>query len=279
MKPMKVLISIDMEGVAGVATARQVVPDRADYAVGRALMTQEANAAVAGAFEGGAAEVLVNDSHGPMDNLVGEQLDPRVSYVVGSPKPLVMMEGLTPDTGVALLVGYHAGPEETVGALAHTYSGTAFAGIRLNGEPLTELWLNALLAAAEGVPVGLVTGDDVICRVAEKLLPGVVTVPVKTSLGVSAALTLHPQAARTAIREGAAAAVVAAGEGSLSLPPVPTELVLEAELRQAAAAELVARVPGTERLSARTVRRVVRDPRELLDVIDVWARLVSSLQA
>jgi D-amino peptidase len=273
---MKVLISVDMEGVAGVATPRQVVPDRVDYPVGRALMTEEANAAVAGALDGGATDVLVNDSHGPMDNLIGEQLDPRASYVVGSPKPLVMMEGLEQSTGVALLVGYHAGPDETVGVLAHTYSGAAFAGLQLDGEPLTELWLNTLLAASYGVPVGLVTGDDAICRLAEKLLPGVVTVPVKTALGYSAARSLHPQAARAAIRQGAAEAVRRAG--SLDVPWVPAEQVLEVELRHVMAAEAVARVPGTERRGPRTVRRSVQGPRELLDVLDVWARLAASAQ-
>jgi len=149
----------------------------------------------------------------------------------------------------------------------------------LNGEQLTEMWLNVLLAAAVGVPVGMVTGDDAICTAADKLLPGVVTVPVKTAIGLTAARPRHPAAAREAIREGAAAAVGAVREGLLRPIAVPTQLVLEAELRPNGAAEQAVRVPGTERTGARTVRRSMRDPKELLDVIDVWASLVSAYLA
>jgi len=276
---MNVLVSVDMEGVAGVASRGQVMPGRPDYGVGRALMTGEANAAAAGAFDAGADAVLVNDSHGPMDNLVGEDLDRRVSYVVGSPKPLVMMEGLDHATGVALLVGYHAGPQEEQGVLAHAYSGLAFADLLLNGASLTELELNALLAAAYGVPIGLVTGDDAICLLAEKVLPGVVTVPVKTAIGLTAARSLHPEAAREAVCAGAALAVSAARQGLVRPMAIPTELVVEAELRPHGAAELVARVPGTERVGARGVRSVVRDPHELLDVVTVWAELTAAYLA
>src|SRR6202451_568516 len=104
-----VLISVDMEGVAGIATRQQTNPAGRDYPTARALMTAEANAAIAGAFDGGATAVVVNDSHGPMDNLLGEQLDPRAEYVVGDPKPLDMVQEVTAQTGVVLFVGYHAG--------------------------------------------------------------------------------------------------------------------------------------------------------------------------
>ena len=151
-----------------------------DYPVARVLMTGEANAAIAGAFDGGATSVVVNDSHGPMDNLLGEQLDPRANYVVGDPKPLDMVQEVTPQTGVVLFVGYHAGAADPSGVLAHTYSGAAFADVRLNGRSISEAELNGLMAADAGVPVGLVTGDDVICAAIEKVFPGVVTVAVKT---------------------------------------------------------------------------------------------------
>jgi D-aminopeptidase len=116
-----VLISVDMEGVAGVATRQQTIPAGRDYPIARALMTAEANAAVAGAFYGGATSVVVNDSHGPMDNLLGEQLDPRADYVVGDPKPLDMVQEVTPQTGVVLLVGRqgarHRADRHVLGAL------------------------------------------------------------------------------------------------------------------------------------------------------------------
>jgi D-amino peptidase len=270
-----VLISVDMEGVAGVATRQQVRPDGHDYPIARALMTGEANAAIAGAFDGGATSVVVNDSHGPMDNLLGEQLDPRAEYVVGDPKPLDMVQEVTPQTGVVLFIGYHAGAADPSGVLAHTYNGRGFADVRLNGHPVSEAELNGLMAAAVGVPVGLVTGDDVICAVAENAFPGVVTVPVKTAVGRTAARSKHPAAARKAITAGAARAVAAAASGAIRPVPVPGELAIEVELRPSGAAELAALVPGAERTGAAGVRFRAASPSQAMDVLVVWSVLVS----
>jgi D-amino peptidase len=271
-----VVISVDMEGVAGIATRQQVRPDGRDYPIARALMTAEANAAIAGAFDGGATSVVVNDSHGPMDNLLGEQLDPRAEYVVGDPKPLDMVQEVTPQTGVVLFVGYHAGAADPSGVLAHTYSGAMFADVRLNGRPISEAELNALMAAAAGVPLGLVTGDDVICAAAEKAFPGVVTVAVKTALGRTAARSKHPAAARQAITAGAARAVAAAASGAIRPVPIPGELAIEAELRPNGAAEMAVLVPGTERAGTATVRYQAASPRQAMDVLIVWSRLAAS---
>jgi D-amino peptidase len=271
-----VLISVDMEGIAGIATRQQVMPDGRDYPLARALMTAEANAAVAGAFEGGATSVVINDSHGPMDNLLGEQLDQRADYVVGSPKPQSMMQEVTPGTAVVLFVGYHAGAADPTGVLAHTYSSAGFADVRLNGSPVSEAELNGLIAAAAGVPVGLVTGDDVICALAEKAFPGVVTVPVKTAIGRTAARSKHPSAAREALTAGAARAVQNAASGAIRLLPIPSQLVIEADLAVGGAAELAVLVPGTQRAGARTVRRAVTSPREAMDVLTVWYTLTSA---
>jgi D-amino peptidase len=268
-----VLISVDLEGVAGIATRQQTIPAGRDYPIARALMTAEANAAVAGAFDGGATSVVVNDSHGPMDNLLGEQLDPRADYVIGDPKPLDMVQEVTPQTGVVLLVGYHAGAADPVGVLAHTYSGV-FADVRLNGRSISEAELNALMAADAGVPVGLVTGDDVICAVAEKAFPGVVTVPVKTSLGRTAARSKHPVAARQAIAAGAERAVAAVASGTIQPIPVPRELAIEVELRLNGAAELAVKVPGTERTGTSSVRYQADSPRVAMDVLIVWSTLI-----
>lgn len=272
---MDVLISVDMEGVAGIATRQQIHPGGRDYPIARALMTAEANAAVAGAFDGGATSVVVNDSHGPMDNLLGEQLDQRADHVVGDPKPLDMVQEVSPQTGVVLFVGYHAGAADPAGVLAHTYSGGGFADVRLNGRSIGEAELNALMAAVAGVPVGLVTGDDVICAVAEKAFPGVVTVQVKTALGRTAARSKHPVAARQAIAEGAARAVANAASGTIRPVPIPGELAVEVELRVNGAVEMAARVPGTERTGVSSVRYQAASPREAMDMLIVWSALAS----
>jgi D-amino peptidase len=270
---MDVLISVDMEGVSGIATVQQIDPAGRGYGSACVLMTAEANAAVAGAFAAGATSVLVADSHGPMDNLISDQLDPRADYVVGSPGALDMIQELTSRTGVLLLVGYHAGGGATAGVLAHSYDGLGFADVRLNGRSITEAELNALIAAAEGVPVGLLTGDDVICALAKDTLPGVITVPVKTALGSTAARCKHPVVACEAIQEGAARAVALARAGGLVPLAVPSELAVEVDLRPIGAAEIAARVPGAVRTGAGTVAYSAAHPREVIDILMIWSVL------
>ncbi|MFC7714013.1 M55 family metallopeptidase [Nonomuraea recticatena] len=207
---MRVYISIDMEGVTGIATMDQVVRGGHGYPRSQRLMTAEANAAIEGAFEAGADSVLVNDSHGTMDNLLHEELDPRARLIFGTPKLDCMAEGIAAEHDVAMFLGYHAAAGSP-GVLAHTYS-SHFYEVRLNGRPVSEAEVNALQAAAVGVPVGLLTGDDVICGVAEKAFPGVRTVAVKVAHGHTAADSLSPAEARRLIREAAAETV--RGRGS-----------------------------------------------------------------
>lgn len=268
---MRVLISVDMEGVAGIATRRQIIPGRDDYEAGRHLMTHEATAAVEGAFLGGASEVVVNDSHGPMDNLLGTLLDPRAEYVVGSPKPLGMVECLEEGIDMLMLVGYHAGPDSTHGVLGHSFSSAAFKDLRLNDASLTEAELNGLVAGSFEVPVGLVTGDAETCDHAKSLFRGAVTVPVKSGIGVTAARTVNPSVARERIRAGAAQAVRHIRHLSpLTCPPT---LRLVAEFRQHGAAETAALLPGTSRLSASEVTYDAATPPEALSVIMAWSYL------
>lgn len=272
---MDVLISVDMEGVSGVATVQQIHPNGRDYQHARALMTAEANAAVAGAFDGGATSVLVVDSHGSMDNLLSDNLDERADYIVGSPGPLDMIQELSSRTDVLLFVGYHAGGGDAVGVLAHSFSGTGFTDVRLNSRSVAEADLNALIAASFGVPVGLLTGDDIMCATAEKNFPGIVTVPVKTALGTTAARNKHPAAACAAISEGAARAVAGALAGALVPINVPNELDLEVDLRPIGSAEIAARVPGTVRSGPVTVRHSVPDPRTAIDILTIWPILAN----
>jgi D-amino peptidase len=233
---------------------------------------------VAGAFDGGATSVVVVDSHGPADNLAADRLDPRAELINGDPKPLDMVQGISADTGVVLFVGYHGG-SESLGVLGHTFSGGAFTDVRLNGASATEAELNALVAGELGVPVGLVTGDDVTCSLAEKAIPGVVTVAVKAAVGRTAARSLHPTAACAAIVAGAAQAVSLAVAGELHPVRVPAELVVEADLRPSGAAELVALVPGTARTGSRTVRFEASTPREAVDVLIVWSVITAQYAA
>lgn len=268
---MRVFISVDMEGVAGVATFDQIIRGGSGYPRAQALMTAEANAAVRGAFAAGATEVLVNDSHGTMDNLLHDQLDARARVLFGAPRPSCMVQGLTRDDDVALFVGYHAAAGAD-GVLAHTYSSN-FTELRVNGAPMTEAEVNGLLAASLGVPVAVVTGDDQICQVARKAFPGVTAVEVKKATGYSAADSLAPATACELIERSVTEALTSAGE--MRAQPLPGELAVEVDFASPLGADFAAAVPRTERLSARTLRGTVDDTDDLMRLIMAWYYLAS----
>jgi D-amino peptidase len=269
-----VFISIDMEGIAGIAHLQQVIRGTDDFQASRELMTDEANAAVAGAFEGGATAAVVNDSHGDMYNLLAERMDPRAELLIGSPKVLSMMQGFGSDFHVALFIGYHAAAGTQAAVMDHTYSGRLLYEVRLNGEPVTEAELNAAFAGTYGVPVGLVTGDDKICAVSAKKIPGIRTVAVKEAFGRNVARSMHPQAARDAIRKAAAEAV--AGREELAAYTVDPPIVLEADIANTSATDLCALAPATDRVGPRTVRFETEDFIEAFRCLLAWVYLGAS---
>ncbi|WP_158891307.1 M55 family metallopeptidase [Amycolatopsis anabasis] len=272
---MRVYVSVDMEGVAGVATADQVTRGGHGYPRAQRLMTAEANAAIAGAFDAGAEDVLVNDSHGTMDNLLPDELDQRARLLLGEPKSEDMAAGIAAEHDVALFLGYHAAAGAP-GVLAHTYS-TDFFGVRLNSRPVSEAELGALQAAAVGVPVGLVTGDNVLCDLVRTRIPRAFTAEVKTAYGYSAADSLSPAQACDRIRSQSAQAVAKATD--LPAAEIPGVLDLEIDLHTTNAAALAARIPGTRRVADRTVLRSCADPTELVDFIIVCDQLAGSPSA
>ena len=271
----KVFISIDMEGIAGVVHRKQVTRGIDDYDVGRELMTEEANAAIAGAYEGGAEHVVVNDSHGDMFNLLPDRLDPRAEVILGTPKvPLSMMQGFDDEFGLALFIGYHASAGTEAAVLDHTYYGRILYEVRVNGEPWSEASLNAALAGTYGVPVGLVTGDDKACAEAAKQIPTVRTLAVKEALGRGVAKTLHPQVARGSIRRAAAEVVSNPSELRPFRPDPP--FVLEADVLNTGIAELCALAPGCERVGPRTLRFQTESFPEAFRCLICWTYLGES---
>src|SRR5688500_1854633 len=160
-RPLRIFISVDMEGIGGIGTPAMTNATGKDYALGRKLMTDEVNAVVAAIFQRGPADVLVNDSHGDMQNLLHTELDPRVTYVQGAVKPYGMVEGLDSTFDGAIFVGYHARAGTPNGFLAHTGTGSV-KGLWLNGVEAGEGDLNAAYAAAVGVPVLVASGDSAV---------------------------------------------------------------------------------------------------------------------
>ncbi|MDI7274470.1 MAG: M55 family metallopeptidase [Anaerolineae bacterium] len=255
---MRVYISADLEGISGVVDGVQTNDAEKEFERARRLMTGEVNAAIAGAFAGGASEVLVNDAHGSMRNILIEELDARAELVTGSPKPCSMLEGLDEGCGVAFLVGYHAQAGSRLGILNHTYSGRVFQ-VKLCGRSMGETGLNAAVAGAYGVPVGLVTGDDVVIEEARQLFAPTATVAVKRAVARSAARCLPPGVARQRIEAAAAEAVRNPGRPFLVPPP----LVLEITFVRSDQADMAEMIPGAERLDGRTVRYRQDDMRAL----------------
>ncbi|MGI5490175.1 M55 family metallopeptidase [Microtetraspora malaysiensis] len=269
---MRVFISIDMEGVAGVATLDQTVRGGNGYPRAQRLMTAEANAAIRGAFDAGADEVVINDSHGTMDNLLQDELDPYAQVVIGAPKALSMMQGITPGDAVAFFVGYHASAGDQ-GTLAHSFSGN-FTQIRLDGHPVGELEINGLYAASLGVPVGLVTGDDIVCAAAEKAFPGAQVVAVKEAAGFQSASSLHPTVAAERIRLAAHEAVITCAE--LACRQVPDTIRVEIDFASPLACDYAMSVPEARRVGGRTMEREVRSATDLLRLISACVYLTSN---
>jgi D-amino peptidase len=257
---VKVYVSVDMEGIAGVNHPNPTRRDDRGYPNAVELMTGETNAAIEGAFDGGATEVLVNDSHGGMYNLSQLGLDPRAHLLQGQ-KAWSMVEGAGPDRGfgVALFVGYHARAGDPKGTIAHTYSGRLVRST-LNGRPVGESGLNAIALGAWGVPVGLVTGDDVLAAETADWFPWAERVVVKEGIGRHAAASVHPTVARDLVRAGAARAVRRALAGEMQPLVLNRPYVVEVTYQNAAQADYAAIVPGAERVGETGVRFASDDP-------------------
>lgn len=253
---MKVYISVDMEGVAGVVSWSQVTPGTPEYEHARQWMIEEANAAILGAFEAGATEVVVNDSHNGMRNLLPHALHPKARLISGGLKEHGMMAGIDSSFAAAMFVGYHASGGG-YGVLAHTWS-TSVIGVRLNGVAVGEWGLNAMMAGEFGVPIVMVTGDDCTCDEVRVGLAGPVeTVIVKRALTKYAAESLPREEAVQAIRSGAMAALGPTREIPPYRPRNPVQI--EVDLNATQLADSAAMVPKAERVGPLTVRYTADD--------------------
>lgn len=256
---MRVYISVDMEGVAGVVHGDQCRRGKHGYDAACLLMTAEANAAALGAFDGGAEHVLINDSHGDMRNLALDMLDPRVEIISGALKPFSMAEGLAGGNyDIGLFIGYHGGMGTQGAILDHTYRSTVVSQVRVNGRELNEAGLNALVAGAAGTPIALVSGDANTCKQCKALLgDGLVTVEVKWAIGRNAARSLHPREAGRRIREAVAKVV----DRRTPLEPFTMDAPyeLEVDLINTAIADAAAILPGALRPAPRTLSYTAAD--------------------
>jgi D-amino peptidase len=267
---MRIYISVDMEGVAGVVHEDQTDPidprHAGEYNRFRRLMTSEANAAVEGARAAGAIRILVNDSHWLMRNLLAEELHPAAELLSGGPKLRSMVEGVDLGFDAAMFVGYHAMAGTAHAVIDHTYTSIVHQ-VRLNGRPAGELAINAALAGIHGVPVVLVSGDQALAAEAKGLLgDGVEAVVVKYAVGRFAARSVSPAESCRRIREGATAALRRKHQPLKLEPPIR----LEVEFSLTHMADMAELVPGSVRTGGRTIEYVHDDYRE---VFRAWRAL------
>jgi D-amino peptidase len=279
----RVYLITDMEGLASVVFNREIISgyegeryrdqsSRDYWEHYRGILTREVNAVIGGARRGGARSFVVNEGHGGnlFGNILPWDLDTAAILIRGWPKPMVMSTGLDSTAGAVMLIGGHAGAGSP-GVISHNY---AFDRFTVNGRVLNETGINALVAAEYGVPVVLVSGDDVVVREAkEQLGPQVVGVVTKWAIGRSAAITLSPAVVRQMLADSAAVAVRRAMRGEFTPFRLARPYQVEFALRRSYPAELIAPVDTLsgfrlEKTGERTYRFVTRDAREMARLLD-----------
>lgn len=244
---MKVLISTDIEGVAGVFHPQQTRAGNPEYERARVLMTREANAAIAGAFDAGADEVLVNDSHGDFRNMPPDLLDERARMVMGKPRYLSMMAGVDEGVHAVCMIGYHSRAQGR-GILAHTINSFAFARVLFGDRELGEAGIYGALAGEYGVPVVMASGDDAFIEEHRPLLPHAVFVQTKRATGQTSGISLSPAQACSAIRAGVAAGLA---QCAAARPLVlDTPLAVRVQTQTPALADLFCQWPSLQRRAA-----------------------------
>jgi D-amino peptidase len=271
---VKVFISVDMEGVAGIVAWEQCLAGGDDYALGRELVLGEVNAAIGGAIAAGATDVCVNDAHSHMRNLPPDRLAGRASYLSGRFKPLYMMEGLDSSYDAAVFLGYHAAIASP-GVLSHTYNPRAVSNVRLNGTVAGESGLNALVAQHYAVPIVAITGDQYVVQEALPFCPRVEGIEVKRSISRHAAHHLHPDEARQRIHDGVRKSLTELNDHEP--PAVELPATLDVDLVSPDMAEQACWIRGVERTGPRAVRLTDDQPLRLFQSFITLIYLTRSL--
>lgn len=274
----RVLISVDMEGIAGVVAPEDVSPGHAEYERNRTYMTDEASAAVRGVLAyDPAASVIVCDAHAGFRNLLPHRLARGATLLRGSPRRFSMMTGIDSGVDAVCFIGYHGRAGTGQSVLAHTVSGATIAQVRCNGRELGELGLNAALATHFGATPVLASGDDTLAREAAADVPGIVTVEVKWAIGNRAAESLHPDEAGARIEAATTAALAGlAARPDVVAPSIDGPVDLEVDLLRPSMTERAADIPGMQRRGPLTLGFLAPDFPAAYNLIDVIAVLAAA---
>ena len=271
LRPRKVFISVDMEGITGVVQPAQLGPEGFEYQRAREWMTAEVNAAIAGIRDAGPAEIIVCDSHGNGQSVLIDQLPEDVRIVRGFPRPMEMMQGIDESFAAAVLIGYHASEWTANAVRGHTISSARLLGVTLNGTEMSEGMYNAALAGQFGVPVAFVSGDRLAVAQLQQVAPSAEGVIVKEPYGYHSALTVTPARGQAMIRDGLKRAM--AKIGSLQPYRLTTPIALGVGFKLTLDAERAAFVPGLTRADAHTVKGTFRDMTEITKLLQVLTSL------
>jgi D-amino peptidase len=270
---MRVFISADMEGIAGVVQPAQLGPAGFEYGRAREWMTREVVAAMAGATDAGATGFVVADSHGNAQNLLIEQLPDTapVQIVRGFPRPLSMMQGVEGGFAAAIFIGYHASEMTPTSVRGHTFSSARLLGVTLNGTEVSEGMFNAALAGHFNVPVVFVSGDRKAVEQMQAAVPGIGSAIVKEPFGYHSAMTVTPQRAQAMIRNGVKASLEQ--RSKISPYRLKTPVEFEIGFKLTIDAERAALVPGLERAGAHAIKGSLPDITKLAGLVQVLTSL------
>jgi D-amino peptidase len=254
---LKIYISADMEGVAGAVTSEQLGPDGFEYQRFRQFMTDEVNAAIEGARNAGATEILVSDSHGNGQNLLIDQLPDDILVIRSWPRPLMMMEGIDETFDGAIFIGYHSSTTNTEGVRAHTMSSANLTAVKINGIPMPEGGINAAIAGHFDVPIIMVSGDDATIHEVSGIVGDMEGAVVKEAISFHSAKTLTPAAATKRIQQSAEAAVARISDFKPYKLQAP--YTVDISFKHYQPAQLLAYLSICERIDSHTIRFVGQD--------------------
>lgn len=274
---MKILISTDIEGVAGVIAPEQVRPGNSEYEKARNWMTQEANAAIAGAFAAGATEVFVNDSHAMFRNLIASNIDNRATLITGKPRLYGMMSGLEFGIDGIALVGHHS-QAQGKGVLAHTINSFAFARINVNGMDVGEPSLYGLLAGEKGVPIIFGSGDQYLASENQEYFPHAVWVQTKFAMGHTSAASKTIDASCALIQEGMQRAVQQLHQGKNKPFMIEGPYVCTIQTNSPSLADAFCLLPGTSRLDSVQLQFTQHSIENVIRTINVFSTMSAALR-
>lgn len=260
-RPVKVYISVDMEGIAGVVSNEQLGPSGFEYERARHFMTNETLAAIRGAREAGATEIVVSDSHGNGQNLLIDDFPDDVTIIRSWPRPLGMMQGIDSTFAAVVFIGYHASTANLAGVRAHTESSASFTGMQFNGVELPEGGINAAIAGYYGVPVVAMSGDDAAVEEVRRFTGPIQAAVVKRAISFHSAATMTPKAAQELIRLRVKAGV----EQRATAKPyvIRGDVTLDLSFKHYRAVEALAYLPIVKRTTSHSIRYVGRNVLEV----------------